>query len=158
MRIHPVVASAAALSSALAVTVPMALADGDRGSLRFRATQTQFEALDDGAPGTSLGDVIVYADQFTDKRGREIGRDGGTCTTTTLLPGGGISMDCAATLVFPRGRITVHGETTFAGATDLPPFTNAITGGTGAYRGAAGELHGDPLSATDYEYTVRLAD
>jgi Allene oxide cyclase barrel like domain len=157
VTIRTKVCGAAVLLGALAV-VPLAAAGGagDR-DLRFRATQTQFVALDNGAPGSSLGDVTVYADEFTDAAGRSVGRDGGTCTTTTMLDSGAFSADCLATLVLERGEITVHGEVTFASPTDLPPFTTAITGGTGAYQGASGELRGEPLNATDYRYTVDFA-
>lgn len=158
MTIRTKVCGAALLVGALGAVVPLAAAGGapDR-DLRFRATQTQFAALDNGPSGSSLGDVIVYADDFTDDAGRRVGRDGGTCITTTMLDGGAFSADCVATLVLQRGEITVHGEVTFASPTDLPPFTTAITGGTGAYQGAAGELRGEPLNATDYRYTVHFA-
>jgi hypothetical protein len=57
-----------------------------------------------------------------------------------------------ATLRLRGGQITLQGLITF----NNDPFTVAITGGTGRYRGASGEMRVRSVSDTKEIYTVRL--
>jgi len=85
------------------------------------------------AGAVSLGDQVLLHDTLTDPRtNRPVGHDGGVCVLESLAGLGEYA--CTITFVLPRGSVT----TQFVNA---PPPTKlaAITGGTGAYRGARGQ-------------------
>jgi hypothetical protein len=50
-----------------------------------------------------------------------------------------LTFHCVATLSLRRGDVTLQGLIEVQGEDDTGPFLVAITGGTGAYRGAGGE-------------------
>jgi hypothetical protein len=53
-----------------------------------------------------------------------------------------IITQCTKTFVLTDGSITVQGDATFDTLTNYPfPAVQAITGGTGAYRGARGQVN-----------------
>jgi hypothetical protein len=108
-------------------------------TLRLVAIGLQEEFLDLGAPGPSLGDEFVFSEELR-KRGREVGTSGGVCVVTETVPPYTVAtFHCFATLSLDRGQITLQGLVEVQGEDDPGPFTVAITGGTGAYRGASGE-------------------
>jgi hypothetical protein len=152
-------AALAALAAAGVILAP-AVADGDgKRTLRLVAHQTQYDFLDIGADGNSLGDRLVFSEVFSD-RGDEVGRSGVVCTVTDFEPAPSVDMtvDCVGSLKLRRGQINLHGLMDLHGADDPGPFTVAITGGTGRYRGAAGEAvarQPNPPENT-YIYELRL--
>ena len=54
-------------------------------------------------------------------------------------PGVSFTLQCVVTAELPKGQIAAQGLVTFLAATE-EPSTVAITGGTGRYRTAHGEL------------------
>jgi len=135
----------AAILGILVLSSGTAAADGrgkgkDKGdTLRLVATTIQQEELDLGAPGPSLGDQLVFS-EVVFKRGREVGTSGAVCTVTEAVPPYTVLMyHCVGTLSLRRGQITLQGLIEVQGMDDPGPFLVAITGGTGAYRGASGE-------------------
>jgi len=84
-------------------------------------------------PATAtVGDEDVYAaDFFVGKR--KVGSDGGVCKLVRLPA----IHHCVATNTFREGDLTVEYLADYQGTT--PPRV-AITGGTGRYRGAGGEV------------------
>jgi hypothetical protein len=140
---HAVHAAVAAII-AFAVLVfgsASAVADGKgkRNTLRLVATEIQSEFIDLGDPGPSLGDEFVFSEVLR-KRGREVGTSGGVCVVTEAVPPyTTLTFHCVATLSLERGQITLQGLVEVQGEDDPGPFTVAITGGTGAFRGASGE-------------------
>jgi hypothetical protein len=77
----------------------------------------------------------------------EIGTAGIHCATTGA---GGSEILCEAAFILPDGKITT--QTLFDVQAELAgsaPRKLAITGGTGAYRGATGELTVTPINDTD---------
>lgn len=129
----------------LALSTGTSAADGrgkgkDKGdTLRLVAVTIQEEMLDLGAPGPSLGDQFVFSETLYD-RGREVGTSGAVCTITEAVPPYTVVVfHCVGTLSLRRGQITLQGLVETQGIDDPGPFLVAITGGTGAYRGAAGE-------------------
>jgi hypothetical protein len=118
----------------------VAAADGkDKRTLRLVATENQFEFLDFLTEGPSLGDEIVFSERLFE-RGREVGESGVVCTVTEVVaPYDVLMFQCIGTLSLRRGQITLQGLIEVQGEEDPGPFTVAITGGTGAYRGAGGE-------------------
>jgi allene oxide cyclase-like protein len=110
--------------------------------------------LDLGAAGPTPGDQIIFATTVS-RDGHPAGDTGGSCTVTTVAPSGALTGSCQATARLRDGVITTQALVSF-GPGLQPPFTLAITGGTGRYRGAAGEVEVRQLSETTEDYIVRL--
>jgi hypothetical protein len=125
-------------------------------SLRLVATQIQSEFLDLGATGLSLGDEFVFSETLS-RRGHEVGESGGVCTATQVTPPYDVTtFHCVATLSLRRGQITLQGLIELQGEDDPGPFTVAITGGTGAFRGAGGEARIRNVDDTTTIYKLRF--
>ena len=137
----------------VAVSVPLALAgdDPDRHGdhqdhvriIDLTTTVLQDADLDLGDTGPSVGDRFVFSDDvFRDDE--KVGMDGGECVIVLFTPGPdpegepeAASAQCTATVSLPEGQITAQGLVDFTGT---GAFTIAITGGTGKYRTAHGEV------------------
>lgn len=118
-----------------------AVASGDGGKkvLKLKATVIQFAELDLGDPGPSLGDELVFSEKLK-LRGRQVGESGVVCTVTQAVPPYDVlTYHCVGTLSLRKGQITLQGLIELQGMDDPGPFRVAITGGTGAFRGAGGE-------------------
>ena len=103
-----------------------------RGSevIRVREIQNRGRYIDVGKQGESPGDYFLFESRL-EQGGEKVGRDSGRC----LL--GVRTFTCEATaLITGRGKIVVGG----ALFTDQNDFRIAITGGTGAFKDARGEL------------------
>ena len=102
----------------------------DRQVITVREVQNRDRYVDVGARGESPGDYFIFESRLM-KRGEQVGRDSGRC----LL--GIRTFTCEATaLLNGRGKIVVGG-TLF---TDQRDFRLAITGGTGEFKDARGQL------------------
>lgn len=88
--------------------------------------------VDTGAPGPSVGDVVVVRDQLLPH-----GTLNQVCTLVRVV-GGPLTSDfeCIGSIALPAGTITMQGP---FNAT-APEQSAAITGGTGAYAKARGEI------------------
>jgi hypothetical protein len=117
------------------------------------AKTVQQANLDLGEPGDSLGDQLVFSeDLFRD--GKKVGHDGAVCTLVRLVPRVSATFQCVATASLPEGQITVQGLPTF---TDGPAsFSLAITGGTGAYKTAHGQVKAVEVSDVETRLTFFL--
>jgi hypothetical protein len=80
----------------------------------------------------SVGDQIAFNGRFF-VGGKQVGREGGLCTLVELPS----IYQCNATDWFDNGQLTVQFIGDFS---STEPGHFAITGGTGAYRGASGEV------------------
>lgn len=101
---------------------------------------------------TSLGDRSVFTHAlYLD--GEEVGLDGGVCTIVRNEDGRPYML-CNVSMQLPDG--TLHYQTFMEEKFPPPPFHTAITGGTGAYVGARGEMHVDPASPDTHYYTIHL--
>jgi hypothetical protein len=159
----------AVLALLLALTsVSFAFAGGDsRGNtngkvriLHVTLKNSHETDLDLGASGPSVGDRFsVFGELFrNDKR---VGVAGYECVTLLFTPGSdpagpptAATDQCTGSLSLPKGQITVQG---LVDRTGPVPVTIAITGGTGAYRTAHGELQtSGPNEQGDEPLTLRL--
>lgn len=123
---------------AFGTTVAAAHGKGSK-TLRLVGTQNQSDFLDLGAPGPSLGDELVFSETLS-RNGRDVGTSGVVCTTTAVEPPYEVTTyHCVGTLSLRNGQITLQGLVEVQGENDPGPFTVAITGGTGDYRGASGQ-------------------
>jgi len=89
---------------------------------------------DTGATGDSVGDILTFANEVFDAAdATKVGTDNGYCLRT--VTGAAAAYECNWTTFLDGGQITVEGP--FFDAKDS---TLAITGGTGRFRGARGEM------------------
>jgi hypothetical protein len=156
-RLYTAVLAIVALGVLVSGTgVATAKGKGKQQTLRLVATTIQSEFLDLGTVGTSLGDELVFSERLFD-HGREVGTSGAVCTVTQIVvPYDVLELNCVGTLSLRRGQITLQGLIEVQGMDDPGPFTVAITGGTGAYRGAGGEAVIRNVSATRSIYKLRF--
>ncbi len=75
---------------------------------------------------------------LTDRFGRRVGRSYLVCLLISMA-----ERDCHGTYVFPRGHITV------AGIVQADGYTLAVTGGTGLYDNARGDMRVAPSGARE---------
>ena len=106
--------------------------------------------VDIGPTGDSIGDVLGFANEVYDANNQsKVGSDNGQCTRTAV----GAAWECIWTLTLKDGQITVEGP-----FYDTSDSTLAITGGTGAYAQARGDmlLHARNAQGTEYDFTYTI--
>jgi hypothetical protein len=100
--------------------------------------------LDLGAKGDSAGDLLTFANPVYDASNKtQLGRDQGYCVRVVA----GKSWECFWTLLLKGGQITVEGPFYDSGDSLL-----VITGGSGKYAGAKGEMKLHPRDAKGSSY------
>ncbi len=107
--------------------------------------------IDLGAAGDTVGDLLAFGNPIFDaSNAHEVGRDEGQCTRTNP----GLSWECSWTTILASGSIVVQGPFTDDGADSVL----AITGGTGAYRNARGQmtLHWRNAGGTEFDFIFRV--
>jgi len=92
--------------------------------------------IDNGEPGDSVGDILVFDQPLLDKDMKTVGTNSGSCIRTRV----GHSYQCQWTLTFDNksqngGSIQVAGRELDKGASNI-----GIIGGTGQYSGITGEM------------------
>jgi hypothetical protein len=156
MRRHlpPTLAATALAGIALALLAAPRSGAGDRHSdvVRVVARVVQATPLDLGEAGRSQGDKLVLTrDLFRD--GATVGSDGVECTVVRVV-GDASTMQCVGVLSLPRGQVMGRVLVPFP----FPPsFAIAVTGGTGAYRNAHGQILAEVLGPTETRLTVPVA-
>jgi len=86
----------------------------------------------DGRVTDSVGDILTFSNEVFDKKNaQKVGTDQGYCVRMVV----GESWECVWTTLLPRGQITVEGP-----FYDTRDSVLAITGGTGAYANARGQM------------------
>ena len=134
--------------AALAATVHA----GSAKQLNLVEHATSDSVTDLGAKGDSPGDVLTFANEVYDDANKvKIGDDNGWCIRTVA----GKAWECFWTLTLKDGQITVEGPFLDAGDSTL-----AVTGGTGAYAGARGEmlLHARDAKGSEYDFKYSLME
>jgi hypothetical protein len=129
--------------------------DGDRETFTLRDVAVQQEFVDLGPAGPSLGDLVVFNDVL--KRpgdDRRVGRLYGSCTLTRADPTRQ-AFHCEATTALRDGTIEQAGTVFLVPAQPDRRNVVAITGGTGRFRGAAGQIilrdAGQPIEIFTYQ-------
>jgi allene oxide cyclase len=107
---------------------------------------------DTGATGDSAGDILTFGpnEVFGPDDKNKVGTDQGICFR--ILPRK--SWECFWTLALEKGQLTVEGPFYDKGDSVL-----AITGGTGDYAGARGEMALSDVSGGEgkaYSFTYRI--
>lgn len=118
-----------------------------------RAHDVTFQ--DNGTPGPSLGDRLVFTSDLFFVDGQPAGRDGADCVIVRIDPSAPPAeqqvVQCVVTVQLNDGEITSQG---LAQGTEN---TFAVTGGTGAYKTARGEaLVKDIVPLQEADITITL--
>jgi allene oxide cyclase len=132
----------------LIVSGPSAIAAGKDLKLVEHATSDAVTDL--GAKNDSAGDVLTFANPIFDaKNEKQVGTDNGWCIRTVA----GKAWECFWTLSLDDGQITVEGP-----FLDGKDSVLAVTGGTGKYVSARGEmkLHSRDEKGTEYDFVYSL--
>jgi hypothetical protein len=127
--------------------------DDDGDVIRVTARFINEAEVDLPPSGFGAGDkFVITQDLYRDEE--KVGHSGIECTFVRLEGEAAATAQCVASFVLPAGQITVQGLVTFT--QDDEPFTVAVTGGTGRYRDADGELRVEPVSEEEERLTFRL--
>jgi hypothetical protein len=105
---------------------------------------------DTGAAGDSVGDLYTWANAVYDAANqKQVGTDQGFCVRVEV----GKSWECVWTISLADGQITVEGPFLDKGDSVL-----AVTGGTGKYATARGQmkLHARNDKGTEYDFVYEL--
>jgi hypothetical protein len=135
------------------ILVALLLAAGNAvaGEVITLVERANTDAVTDlGAKGDSAGDLLTFANPVFDKQNKnQVGTDQGYCVRTIA----GKAWECTWSMSLKDGAITVAGPFLDAGDSVL-----AITGGTGRYAAARGQmkLHARNAKGTEYDFVYEL--
>ncbi|MFD9687140.1 hypothetical protein [Kitasatospora sp. NPDC059088] len=119
--------------------------------LELKLQNDQYETVDVGPAGPSLGDQDVYSGG-TVQDGRTVGRGGGSCQVVQVH-GAEVTKHCLLTIEVEGGSLTMQSLwTNGSGA----PLDMAVTGGTGAYGGARGTVRFWDIGTPDERARVEI--
>jgi hypothetical protein len=108
----------------------------DQQTIRVLAVFTEFDPnIDVGASGFSLGDEVVFSGNLL-RNGEQVGRVGVVCTFVSTANAARVEAQCPTTSILPGGQITTQGTIVNRSLN----FTLPITGGSGRYQGAEGQV------------------
>jgi hypothetical protein len=124
-------------------------------TIQLVAKQTQATVLVHAAAGHGpVGNELLTTDDVF-RQGRRVGDNASVCQIMAEPGQASLRVQCVATVSLPEGQLTVQGLATVP-ETGSQPFTLAITGGTGAYRTAQGQVQIGPVSETERHDTLTL--
>jgi hypothetical protein len=124
-------------------------------TIQLVAKQTNATLLVLAAPGHGpVGNQFLGTDDLY-RQGSKVGDDATVCQFMADLGQAGGRFQCLVTVSLPEGQLTAQGLATLT-ETGGQAFTLAITGGTGAYRTAHGEVRVAQVSETEARDTVTL--
>jgi hypothetical protein len=104
--------------------------------------EADFTIIDAAPQGDSPGDQILFTDTLLDQAGNRVGRDEARCT---LMFGGDVLCD-ASFVLDGRGQLTIEGV----------GLTFAVTGGTGQFKKARGQLQETFLPTGQFRFAFTL--
>jgi allene oxide cyclase len=138
------------LPGALGLLAPLAALAGERLHVIEHVTNEVTTHVAAGAKDDSRADQLTFANTVFDSTDKmQIGTDHGWCVRVVV----GKSWECFWTLLLKGGRITVEGPFYDSGDSVL-----VITGGTGKYAGAKGQMtiHDRGTKPTSYDFIYEL--
>jgi hypothetical protein len=125
-----------AVSPALGSSSQEAASTSSGQTIRVLAVFTEFAEIDVGAPGFSLGDEVVFSGNLTRRDGTRVGRYGVVCTFVSTADEDRVEAQCPTTAILPGGQITTQATIVNRSLNVTLP----ITGGSGQFQGAGGQL------------------
>jgi hypothetical protein len=109
---------------------------GKQQTIRVLAVFTEFDPnIDVGAPNFSLGDEVVFSGNLL-RNGKQVGRIRVVCRFVSTANAVRVEAQCPTTSILPGGQITIQGTIVNRSLN----FTLPITGGSGPYEGAGGQV------------------
>ena len=110
------------------------------------------DAVTNGTKADHAGNILTFANKvFNAADKKKVGTDQGSCTRIVV----GKSWECMWTTFLKKGQITVEGP-----FYDTSNSVLAITGGTGAYKDARGQMklkdHNE--AGTKFDFVFQLSD
>lgn len=146
--------ASAAIVAVGATLVAAPSASAEKASLVWYLDRTFREVIDIGKEGDSVGDLTVTNGNISETRnGKAVGSYvTSQITVSVLIPGG--RQDRKTDLALTVGNNTIYATSLVAANAGTPPTRRtlmAITGGTGKYSGARGQIVLRPLSDTQYK-------
>jgi hypothetical protein len=143
--------TAAGIALSISMTlVPSQTIAAEMEQLTFVERAGSDTVTDIGAKGDSVGDILTFNNEIYDSaNATKVGTDNGWCIRTVV----GKAWECFWTLSVDKGQITVEGP-----YLDSKDSILAVTGGTGSYAGARGEmaLHARNDKGTEYDFKYSL--
>ncbi|HEX9123288.1 MAG TPA: allene oxide cyclase family protein [Actinomycetota bacterium] len=147
-----IVAAAASVCALVIVTAlaTSSLAGAGATTVHVIEHATTDVVIDTGAAGDTSGDLLTFAnDVYNANDTAVVGHDQGDCVRIDPAAG---SWECRWVTILDNGSITVEGP-----FYDTTNSVLAITGGTGAYKGARGQMR---LKSRDggakYDFIFRI--
>lgn len=147
------VAAAALAATAIAISlVSVSTAGPNVTRIHVIEHATTDTVVDLTANGDSSGDLLTFHNEVFDESNESVvGSSHGECVRIEV----GVSWECRWVTTFDEGSITVEGP-----FLDASPSVLAVTGGTGAYRGARGSMrlkvHDEAGTEFDFIFRVLL--
>jgi len=138
------------LTSVFVLLWPLGVMAGERLHVIEHATNETTTHVTADAKSDSVGDLLTFANPVFDSDNRaQIGSDHGYCVRVMV----GKSWECFWTLLLRDGAITIEGPFYDSGDSLM-----VITGGTGKYAGAKGQmkLHDRGSKPTSYDFIYEL--
>ena len=120
-------------------------------TLKVVERATTDAVTDTGEKGDTVGDILTFANKvYDEKNEKEIGSDQGYCFRVAV----GEAWECNWTIVLADGQIVVEGPFYDAKSSVL-----AITGGTGSYADARGQmtLEARDDKGSEYNFTYEIS-
>jgi len=138
------------LTSVFVLLWPLGVMAGERLHVIEHATNETTTHVSAAAKSDSVGDLLTFANPVFDSDNRaQICSDHGYCVRVMV----GKSWECFWTLLLRDGAITIEGPFYDSGDSVM-----VITGGTGKYTGAKGQmkLHDRGSKPTSYDFIYEL--
>jgi hypothetical protein len=132
--------------------------DGARPGANARAIHVIEHAVDDtithsGGGGDAVGDILTFHNRVFDRTDTtQVGTDNGFCIRTVFTADTS-TWECTWTTTLANGSLTVQGPFF---ETPLADSTLAITGGTGSFRRARGQMLLHALNPTEFAFAFHV--
>jgi hypothetical protein len=109
---------------------------------------TNIQSVDNAPAGASAGDVLMFTEDLMNRSGAVVGNDAAYCVALF----DGKSSLCNGVYSLKAGQIMVQ----LLQPGPFGSYTQAITGGTGRYRGATGTVRvkQDPATGDHFRFSV----
>lgn len=145
----------------------LTLATTTQAKQTFTITQVkpEIQHIDIGTPGMSVGDILAFEAPFTTKDGKT-GRMYGMITLVSLPTGSHDPfLDRISTIVLDFGgsdSLVVNGKSVYetyqSEIKNNTPQVRAVTGGTGKFIGARGQISTTRNASGNYDHVIELLD
>lgn len=150
-----------------AASLLIALTSTVQAKQTFTITQSkpEIQHIDIGTPGMSIGDILAFEAPFTTQDGKA-GRIYGMITLVSLPTSSSDPfLDKISTIILDFGSsdsIVANGKSVYdkyqGEIKDNVPQVRAVTGGTGRFIGARGQISTTRNASGTYEHVIQLLD